>query len=214
MTTAATVVISSMLAFHISLCYAVRPSIHPSIHPSVHPSIHPPIHPSIHRPSTHPSIHIRPFIHPSIHPSVRPSVRPSVQSPIHPSTYRHSLLPLVPRNHKNHRPHALRLPLSHSLLESFSQDTAQTPQTTRPPPTAEETYIERLLDPQRRSPIIRKLPAAVLAKTTIYNKYLATKSSHCHRPHMRLQYRLYTDMHHACGQMVLVKVKLTLCLIS
>jgi hypothetical protein len=68
---------------------------------------------------------------------------------------RHRWLPLVPRNHRNHRPHVLRLSLSHSLLEPFSQ---VSPLTTRPPPTAEETYTTQLLHPRHHSPTTQ-LPA-------------------------------------------------------
>jgi hypothetical protein len=40
----------------------------------------------------------------------------------------------------------------------------------------------------------------VLAKPTVYKTYLATNSTHRHTPttfRMRLQYRLYTEMHYS-----------------
>lgn len=49
----------------------------------------------------------------------------------------------------------LRLSLSHSLPELFSQDTA----TTRPPHTAEENYTARIIHPRHHSPTTRQLHA-------------------------------------------------------
>jgi hypothetical protein len=112
---------------------------------------------------------------------------------------RHRLLPLVPRNYRNHRPH-VRLPLSHSLLETFSQ---ATPQTTRPPATAIETYTLYGYSTLDTTPKQLANFLLVLAKTTIYKTYLATNSTHRHMPdyqcmfHMRLQYQLYTEMHYS-----------------
>jgi hypothetical protein len=85
---------------------------------------------------------------------------------------------LVPRNYRNHRAHVLRLPLSYSLLEPFSQ---ATPRTTRPPPNAEETYAVRIFRPRHYPPATRQL---VLAKTT-FSKDAPSNEQHP-PPHARL----------------------------
>jgi hypothetical protein len=59
------------------------------------------------------------------------------------------------------------------------------------------TYIERLLHPRHSSPATRKLPAVVLAKTTIYNKYLARNSSHSHTQDCRRWFRVRLKHRHA-----------------
>jgi hypothetical protein len=89
--------------------------------------------------------------------------------------------------------------LCHSLLEPFRQDT---PRTTRPLPTAGKHilygYFTIDTTPQQLANYL-----LVLANTKIYKTHLATDSAHRLTPdyqsmfRMRLQYRLYIEMHYS-----------------
>jgi hypothetical protein len=101
----------------------------------------------------------------------------------------------VPRNHRNHRPHVLRLP---SVTALWNRLAKLLHKLLCPHPLQKELTSTLDTTPQQ---LVNYL--LVLAKTTVYETYLATNSTHRHTPDykpmflMRLQYRLYREMHYS-----------------